>query len=112
MSWQQPPYNQLVNFLAASRKAALISSGYFSPNDNVSFIWAPSTTGVGTSTPLTGTINGVNLVFTSPITVVQGIMVYLNGVYQDPTSSYALSGNTVIFATAPQIGDDVNAVVS
>lgn len=106
-----PPF-AFVNFVAASRKAALISSGYFSPNDYTGWIWAPSSIGVGTTTPLSGTINGTNTTFTSPITIVTGIQVYLNGVFQDPAISYSLSGNNVLFGTAPQVGDDLVAVVS
>ncbi len=118
MSFTPPPANQLVNFLAISRKASLIASGFFSPNDNLGFIWTPATGGAGAGTPVTlvGTVDGVNLIFTSPAAVVNGIVVFRNGLYQQPTSSYSVAGSTVTFAgganNTPEPGDLLMALVS
>lgn len=108
-----PPFNQFVNLLAASRKSRLIPFGLFNGADNLSFIYdIPQSIGVGSYTPMTGTVDGANRVFTSPITVTNGLLLYLNGILQDPAISYGISGNTVTFVNAPQVGDDVTAVVS
>lgn len=118
MSFTPPPANQLVNFVAQSRKSSLIASGYFSPNDSVAFIWTPATGGSGAGTPvtLTGTIDGSNLVFTSPVSVVNGIVVFRNGIYQQPTVAYNVSASTVTFTgganNTPEPGDVLMALVS
>lgn len=115
MSFTPPPNNVLVNFTAAGRKGLLEPFGLMSPNDNLGFIYSIPSSGTGGSPQaLVGTINGVNAVFTTPIAVVNGVSVYRNGVLQDPTSSYSLTGNTVTFnaSNIPQTGDDLMAIVS
>ena len=55
----------------------------------------------------TGTVNGVNKVFSTSIAPSPGssVYVFLNGQLMTPTVDYALSGGTVTFVTAPGIGD-------
>lgn len=49
-----------------------------------------------------GTINGSNTVFTLAGTPSSGkLILFLNGVYQKPTTDYTLSGNTITMVTAP-----------
>lgn len=111
----QAPFPQLVNFVAASRKPALIPSNYFSPGDSVSWIWAPAASGGGVDvTPVTlvGVVDGVNRIFVVPTTILTGAAVLRNGVVQIPTTSYSLIGQTVTFVSAPQVGDDLQAIVS
>jgi hypothetical protein len=106
-----PIFPQFVNFLAASRKAMLISSGYFSPNDIISFIWAPAISGQFAT--LQGTLDGANKVFVSPVQVGTGtILVFRNGILQDPALSYSVTGSTITFVQAPLPGDDLIAVVN
>jgi hypothetical protein len=104
----------LVNFTASGRKGSLIPFGLFSPDDNLGFIYSITSGTGGTPQPLTGTINGVNRIFTTPTAVINGLAVYRNGILQDPALSYSLSGNTVTFnaANIPQTGDDLVAIVS
>ncbi len=110
-----PIFPQFTNFLAASRKPMLISSGYFSPNDSTSWIYAPpSSGGAGPPQNLTGTVDGANTVFTVPTTIVNGVAIYRNGVLQDPLVSYSITGQTVTFNSQniPQTGDDLQCIVS
>lgn len=63
---------------------------------------------LNTSSPLapTGVINGVNTIFTLPTVPGPVVLVYRNGVLQQPGGSdYTLSGSTVTFAIAPLLGD-------
>jgi hypothetical protein len=104
---------QLVNFTAAARKFQLIPSNYFSPDDSISWIWAPPLpVGTGLQLNLQGPINGVNTVFTSPAPVSNGILVFLNGLLLDPAISYTVAESTVTFTSPPQVGDDIMAIVS
>lgn len=112
MSFTPPPANKIANFLMAGRKSNLIPFGLFSPDDNLDFIYNPGTVGIGTPVQLTGTINGINTVFVSPLTINTGIEVFLNGLYQDPFSSYSVSGNTVTLVAPPRVGDTLQALVS
>jgi len=111
-----PPANVFVNFEASSRKPMLIPFGLFSPTDNLGFIYTiPSAGGTGGSPqPMIGTIDGVNAVFTTPVTVINGAAIYSNGILQDPSLSYTLVGSTVTFnaANIPQPGDDLSGIIS
>jgi len=115
MSFTPPPANQLVNFVAASRKSRLIPSGYFSPNDSTNWIWDISSSGGGIPNPVTptGAIDGVNAVFVSPTAPTVGLAVFRNGILQDPALSYTLVGSTITFnaANIPQVGDDLMVLV-
>jgi len=115
MSFTPPPANVLVNFTAAGRKARLIPSGYFSPNDNINFIWDIANSSGGFPNPVTptGTIDGVNAVFVSPTAPTVGLAVFRNGLLQDPAISYTLVGSTITFnaANIPQVGDDLMVLV-
>lgn len=60
------------------------------------------------SSPLapTGAVNGVNKVFTLPTTPGSVVLVYRNGVLQQPGGAdYTLSGSTITFVAAPLTGD-------
>jgi hypothetical protein len=107
-----PPF-AFVNFVAACRKNMLIPSGYFSPNDYIGWIWAPPLpAGTGTIATLQGVVDGANRVFTSPVPILSGVLVYLNGLLQDPAFAYSTAGDTITFVTAPQVGDDLMVVVN
>lgn len=57
-----------------------------------------------------GTLNGTNCVFTLQNTPMTGtLVVYKNGVRQQPGGDYTLSGVTISFLTAPAAGDLVSA---
>ena len=107
------PIGQIANYTSATRKPNLKTFGNFSPNDNLGFIASGSGLG-STQVVLTGTIDGSNRVFTIPGTIPNQAQVYRNGILLDPALSYALSANTVTFTVAatPQVGDDLNAIVS
>src|SRR5580698_969467 len=116
MSFTPPPLGVFVNFTAGVRKPGLLTTGYFSPLDSVSWIFTIETSGSGggpVQYTLLGTIDGTNRVFTTPVTIPNQVQVFRNGVLLDPTapySSYTVSGsNTITFANAPQPGDDLNA---
>ncbi len=51
----------------------------------------------------TGTVNGINTVFTLSATPLfsSGVNVYLNGTFQRPTTDYTISGSTITFTSAP-----------
>jgi hypothetical protein len=53
MSFLQPSFGRLVNFTASLRKNFLIPSGFFSPNQDTSWIWSPSSQ--TSTTPITPT---------------------------------------------------------
>ena len=56
----------------------------------------------------TGVIDGVNAVFALPsVPVANGLNLYLNGIYQAPTTDYTLIGSTITFGTAPSLADIV-----
>lgn len=56
----------------------------------------------------TGVIDGVNAVFTLPsVPVANGLNLYLNGIYQSPTTDYTLIGSTITFGIAPSLSDIV-----
>ncbi len=50
-----------------------------------------------------GSINGSNTSFTIANTPLEGeaVFVFLNGLYQTPTTDYSISGTTITFVTAP-----------
>lgn len=115
----QVPFPQFANFTAATRKALLIPFNFFSPNQETSWIAGLPASGVSlTPVNLTGTLDGVNAVFTVPGTITGGVAIYRNGVLLDPVAganqAYTISGNTVTFnaANVPQVGDDLQALVS
>lgn len=113
MSFVQPSWGSLVSFTAALRKPLLIPSGYFSPNQDTGWIWSIPTAN-GTPVTLTGTVDGVNTVFTSSITITNGIAIFRNGVLQQPGVMYSTSGSntiTFIFPYIPQTGDQLQAFV-
>lgn len=58
--------------------------------------------------PATGTIDGVNTVFTSSFIPISdtAMFIYLNGNYQEP-SEYGISNDTITFVTAPPLGSSV-----
>jgi hypothetical protein len=56
----------------------------------------------------TGTINGVNTVFTFPNSLVDGSEhIYVNGILQEEGVDYSRVTTTVTFAVAPETGDDL-----
>jgi len=55
----------------------------------------------------TGSINGVNMVFTLAHTPINQIMLYLNGQYMTPDEDYTISGVTITMTTAPIVGDKI-----
>jgi hypothetical protein len=113
MSWLQPSFGYLVNLTAALRKNLLIPSGFFSPNDNTSFIWSPSTVSAN-PVALNGTIDGTNAIFTTANAIVNGIAVFKNGLLQEPGVMYNVSGsNTITFVSGyiPEPGDYLQAVL-
>lgn len=60
----------------------------------------------------TGTINGSNTVFTLAHTPTAGSEhVYLNGLLQTITTDYTITGATITFTTAPQVGSDFTTVL-
>jgi len=57
-----------------------------------------------------GTINGSNDTFALANTPVSGsVHLYLNGVLQEATGDYSLSGSTITFVTAPESGSKLRA---
>lgn len=60
------------------------------------------------STP-SGTVNGVNTVFTLPSTPEENdsVLVFLNGLKQKQTTDYSVSGTTLTFVVAPALGQSV-----
>jgi hypothetical protein len=56
-----------------------------------------------------GTVNGSNTVFTLAFTPVENdaVTVFLNGLFQRPTTDYSISGTTITFVTAPPVASDV-----
>lgn len=113
MPFSQVPFPQLVNFCAALRKPMLLSSGFYSPGDATSWIASLTTggTGAGTQTGFNQSPNGVLVTFTPTTAFTNGLFVYLNGVFQTLNVSFSISGANVIFATAPQAGDVLQAIV-
>lgn len=109
----QPPLGTLTNFTAALRKPMLINSYYFSPSDATSWIASLTTGGgnAGTQTTFVQSPDNSRTSFTPTIAFTSGIFVYLNGVYQYPTTSYTLVGANVVFNTAPQVGDLLACIV-
>lgn len=58
-----------------------------------------------------GSVDGLNAAFTLANTPIAAtVQVYVNGLLQEPTDDYSLSGATVTFVTAPLLGDKVRAV--
>jgi hypothetical protein len=104
------------NFTAASRKPNLIPFGYFSPGQSVTWI-ASNAAGVTFSqTPLVGTIDGINTIFTIGIPFTSIIAILRNGIVLDPAIAYSVTGSTVNFTNSspyiPQIGDDLGAIIT
>lgn len=56
-----------------------------------------------------GSINGSNVTFTLAFTPLENdaVTVYLNGIFQKPTTHYTISGSTITFVSAPAVGQDV-----
>ena len=108
------PIGQLANFSAGLRKPALKQFGLFSPNDNLGFIAGIGVTVNFEPVNLTGTIDGVNAVFTIPGTPTGTVAIFKNGVMQDPAVHYTLAVSTVTFngLYIPQPGDDLQAIFS
>lgn len=57
----------------------------------------------------TGAVNGTNAVFTVSFTPLENdaVMIFVNGLFQKPTTHYSISGSTITFVTAPAVGQDV-----
>lgn len=113
----QGPIGTLSNFTAATRKPFLIPFGFFSPGDNISWIYAPGGAG-GISVDLTpvnmtGTIDGVNAAFTVPLPIVNGVAIFRNGDLQSASLAYSIVGQVVTFngSNIPQIGDSLQCVL-
>lgn len=65
------------------------------------------------SSPLapTGAVNGINTVFTLPTTPGFIVMVFRNGILQNPGGiDYAIAGTTITFTGAPLTGDTILVV--
>lgn len=114
MSFTSPPANQFASFTSAMRKPYMQAIGFVSPGDNIiNAIWSIPVGGPGVPAALAGTINGVNRVFTCPTAIINGISIYINGVYQDPLlPSYTVAGQIITFAFPPQVGDAIQSLVS
>ena len=54
-----------------------------------------------------GTLNGSNAAFTLSFTPnpAASLLLFLNGIQQNPAVDYTISGTTIIYAVAPQAGD-------
>jgi hypothetical protein len=107
-----------VNFTAGIRKPALIPYNYFSPGDSVNWIQSIPYPTSFLQTPLLGTINGVNRVFTIGGIFAVIIAVMRNGIVLDPAKAYTstgVGGATITFTDSspyiPQVGDDIQAIV-
>jgi hypothetical protein len=109
-------WGQLVNFEASLRKPALVDFGLFSPDDNLAFIASLPSTGAGQYSTeqgtITGTINGVNLVFSLPLGVTP-ITVFRNGVLMTQGTDVTVVTHTITFnaGQTPQAGDIITAYV-
>ena len=59
----------------------------------------------------TGSINGVNMVFTLAHTPIDQIMLYLNGQYMTVGAGedYTISGSTITMNSAPIVGDKIRS---
>lgn len=103
-----PNWGTLANFTGALRKKLLIPFGLFSPNDNLGFLM---TVDAAAQLTVTGTVDGVNAVFTIPATTGLLYQIYKNGVLQEPNVMYTLVGNTITFLDpyVPQVGDHILA---
>ncbi len=56
----------------------------------------------------TGSINGTNTVFSLAATPTAGtVTVFLNGVLQEPTADYSISGDEITFTSAPESPDTI-----
>lgn len=58
----------------------------------------------------TGSVNGSNTAFTlsqTPFDSNDAVQVFLDGIKQDRTTDWTISGSTVTFVTAPAIGQTV-----
>jgi hypothetical protein len=114
-SFLAPQWGLFVNFLSASRKGLLIPSGYFSPNQDISWIWnIPIPIVNGNPVSLLGTLDGINTVFTTPSAIVNGVTVFRNGVLQQPGVMFNVVGNSnIVFIPPyiPQPGDYLLAVL-
>ena len=97
-------WGKLVSFVAGLRKPALIPFGYFSPNDNISFI-----AGVGSSAPTPyfptqapgGIVASATNTFT--FTFSPGAIVY-NGTTLFPPTDFTVSGVTVTMPLVVEAG--------
>lgn len=57
-----------------------------------------------------GAVNSSNVTFTLANTPVAGtLLVYLDGLYQIPTTHYSISGATITMVTAPATAQDIRA---
>ena len=102
-------WGKLVNFLAAGRKGSLIPFGYFSPNDNISFLAGPgaSTTAIVTQSPAES-LNGLRTTFT--FTAIPKYIIW-NGQFLQPPSDFTVSGFQVTMPIPPSAGDEFYALV-
>ncbi len=66
---------------------------------------------IPTEYTLTGTVNGVNTVFTIPIATVVFACIFLDGQKQKESEDYSRSGNIVTFTTAPLTGSQVMGLI-
>lgn len=105
-----PPLNQLVNFLAASRRTRLIPFGLFGPGNNITSAIYDIAGAQFTALTVSGTIDGVNAVFTLSDTPLN-LDLYKNGVLQLSPTMYTLAGNVVTFTSnfIPSPGDYLSA---
>lgn len=64
-----------------------------------------------TQESLLGTIDGVNVTFNLSTTpLINSLLIFVNGLYQTPIENYSVSGTTITFVAAPQVGDNLRAV--
>jgi len=109
------PAYPFINFQAGLRKPALIPYHYFSPGDNISWIQSIPTGISYAQSAVTGTINGVNRMFTIPGIFGGVIAVVRNGITLDPAVAYTLAGSTITFTNSPayipQTGDDLMVIL-
>lgn len=75
-------------------------------------IWQQAGASSSSTTPEretpSGTINGVNKIFTiSNTPIANTLEVYVNGLLQDLTNDYTFSGTTITFVDAPSVGETI-----
>ncbi len=110
----KPAATQIVRNAGSSLPSQSGNAGKVLSTDGhrASWVASSSTVNFADKEVPTGTIDGVNTVFTLAHTPTAGSdHIYLNGVLQTPTTDYSLAGVTITFVAAPQVGSDFTTVL-